>query len=200
MGRYIGPVEKLSRREGVELALKGERLLAGKSAMSRRPYPPGQHGRRRQRLSEYALRLREKQKARRAYGLREGQFERGYAVPAGSELLRALELRLDNVLYRLGFATTRAQARQFVVHGHVHVNMRKVDRPSYSVRPGGLITLKPGSRVEPLARAATDLVGHVPAWLAAEHDELWGRVERDPELEEIDMPVDEKLIVEFYAK
>ncbi len=201
MGRDLGPVEKRSRREGVELELKGERLLLGKSALERRSYPPGQHGRGRQRLSEYAARLREKQKAKRLYGLRERQFKGAYArAGGGTGLLRSLELRLDNVVYRLGFATTRAQARQFVVHGHLQVNGRKVDQPSYRVRPGDLVALRPGSRVEPLIRQATSLVGRVPAWLLAEHDELWGRVEREPQNEDIAVPVDAKLIVEFYAK
>jgi small subunit ribosomal protein S4 len=200
MGRYTGPVEKLSRREGVDLGLKGERLLAGKGAFERRPYPPGQHGRRRQRETEYGVRLREKQKAKRLYGLRESEFDTAYVKAGGSSGLLALEPRLDNVLYRLGFATTRAQARQFVVHGHIRVNGRKVDRPSYRVVAADEITLKPGSRVEPLVRSATDLVGRVPAWLVADHDQLWGRIERLPEREEIDAPVDEKLIIEFYAK
>ena len=201
MGRDLGPVEKLSRREGVELGLKGERLLAGKSAFERRPYPPGQHGRGRQRLSEYAARLREKQKTKRLYGLRERQFSRTYTRGGGSvALLQSLELRLDNVVYRLGFAATRAQARQFVVHGHFRVNGRKVDRPSCPVGAGDVIALRPGSRVERLVREATSLVGRVPPWLLADHDELWGRVEREPERAEIAVPVDEKLIVEFYAK
>lgn len=201
MGRHRGPVEKLSRREGAELALEGRRLLAGKSALERRPHPPGQHGRGRTRASDYATRLREKQKAKRFYGLRERQFRSVCARAGGAvELLRSLELRLDNVLYRLGFAATRAQARQFLVHGHVQVNRRKVDRPSYRVRPGDLVTFKPRSRIEPLVREATELVGRVPAWLLAEHDELWGQVERQPKRPEIDAPVDERLIVELYSK
>ncbi|HTX70321.1 MAG TPA: 30S ribosomal protein S4 [Thermoleophilia bacterium] len=201
MGRDIGPVEKLSRREGVELELKGLRLLEGKSAMERRPYPPGQHGRGRRRASEYATRLREKQRTKRFYGLREKQFRNLYArAGGGTRLLRLLELRLDNVVYRLGFATTRAQARQFVVHGHVRVNGRRVDLPSARLRPDDLVSLRPGSRVEPLVREATGLVGRVPTWLLADHDELWGRVERVPERDEIAVPADEKLIVEFYAK
>jgi small subunit ribosomal protein S4 len=201
MGRDTGPVEKRSRREGVELELKGARLLEGKGAMERRPYPPGQHGRRRQRPSEYARRLREKQKAKRFYGLRERQFKGAYdRAGGGTQLLRALELRLDNVVYRLGFATTRAQARQFVGHGHVHVNGRRVDLPSAQVRPGDAVSIRPGSGVETLVREATGLVGRVPSWLLADHDELWGSVERLPEHEDIGAPVDEKLIVEFYAK
>jgi len=184
----------------VDLGLKGERLLAGKGAFERRPYPPGQHGRRRQRQTEYALRLREKQKAKRLYGLREREFDAAYIQPLGSDVLIGLERRLDNVLYRLGFAATRAQARQFVVHGHVRVNDRKVDRPSFQPEAGDMVTLRPGSGVEPLARSAAELVGRVPAWLVADHDRLWGRVERVPQRDEIDAPVDEKLIVEFYAK
>jgi small subunit ribosomal protein S4 len=201
MGRDTGPVEKLSRREGVELELKGARLLAGKSALERRPYPPGQHGRGRKRESEYATRLREKQKAKRLYGLRERQFKGTYdRAGGGTLLLRSLELRLDNVVYRLGFATTRAQARQFCVHGHLLVNGRKVDLPSYGLREGDVVAVRSGSRVRPLILEATTLVGRVPTWLLAEHDELWGRVERAPEREDIIVPVDEKLIIEFYAK
>jgi small subunit ribosomal protein S4 len=201
MGRDTGPVEKLSRREGVELELKGLRLLQGKGAMERRPYPPGQHGRGRQRASEYATHLRAKQRAKRFYGLREKQFRSLFEkAGGGAQMLRMLELRLDNVVYRLGFATTRAQARQFVVHGHVRVNGRRVDLPSARLRPGDVIGLRPGSGVEPLVREATGLVGRVPTWLLADHDELWGRVERTPERDEIAAPADEKLIVEFYAK
>jgi small subunit ribosomal protein S4 len=201
MGRDTGPVEKLSRREGVELELKGARLLAGKSALERRPYPPGQHGRGRKRESEYATRLREKQKAKRLYGLRERQFKGTYdRAGGGTLLLRSLELRLDNVVYRLGFATTRAQARQFCVHGHFLVNGRKVDLPSYGLREGDVVAVRSHSRVRPLILEATTLVGRVPTWLLAEHDELWGRVERAPEREDIIVPVDEKLIIEFYAK
>jgi small subunit ribosomal protein S4 len=201
MGRDTGPVERLSRREGVELELKGARLLAGKSALERRPYPPGQHGRGRQRPSEYATRLREKQRAKRFYGLRERQFRAAYdRAGGGAQMLQALELRLDNVLYRLGFATTRAQARQFVVHGHIRVNDHKVNVPSSQLRPGDVVALKPSSRAKPLAIEAAALVGRVPPWLLAEHDELWGRVERVPEHEDIGAPVDEKLIIEFYAK
>jgi small subunit ribosomal protein S4 len=201
MGRDTGPVEKLSRREGVELELKGLRLLEGKSGMERRPYPPGQHGRGRQKASDYATHLRAKQRAKRFYGLREKQFRSLYEkAGGGTQLLRMLELRLDNVVYRLGFATTRAQARQFVVHGHVRVNGRRVDLPSARLRPGDVIGLRPGSGVEALVREATGLVGRVPTWLLADHDELWGRVERAPERDEIAAPADEKLIVEFYAK
>jgi small subunit ribosomal protein S4 len=201
MGRDTGPVEKLSRREGVELELKGLRLLGGKSGLERRPYPPGQHGRGRQRASEYATHLRAKQRTKRFYGLREKQFRSLYEkAGGGAQMLRMLEVRLDNVVYRLGFATTRAQARQFVTHGHVLVNGRRVDLPSARLRPGDVVGFKPDSGVRPLAGEAAGLVGRVPTWLLADHDELWGRVERVPERDEISAPADEKLIVEFYAK
>jgi small subunit ribosomal protein S4 len=201
MGRDTGPVEKRSRREGVELELKGLRLLEGKGALERRPYPPGQHGRGRQRPTEYATRLREKQRTKRYYGLREAQFRTAYErAGGGTQLLRELELRLDNVVYRLGFATTRAQARQFVVHGHIRVNGGRVDLPSARLKPGDVVSLKEGSGVRPLVAEAAGLVGRVPAWLLADHDTFWGSVERAPERHEIAVPADEKLIVEFYAK
>src|SRR5690242_11220308 len=165
MGRYTGPVEKLSRREGVELFLKGERALNGKSALERRgDNPPGQHGgNRRRKASIYSTQLRAKQTAKRYYGVRERQF-RNYVKQAGStqgrtgeELLRLLERRLDNVVYRLGFAGTRAQARQFVNHGHVTVDGHKVDIASFLVRPGMSIAIK--EPVRPLASVATELTG-----------------------------------------
>ena len=206
MGRYTGPGERLSRREGVELYLKGERLAAGKGAVERRPYPPGQHGRARRRQSQYRLQLREKQRAKSYYGVRERQFRRYFerarreSGVAGENLLRHLERRLDNVVYRLGFATTRAQARQFLVHGHILLNGRRVDRPSFQVRPGDVITLRPGAAVEPAVRRATELTSTVPGWLIADHDGLSGRVERLPEREDIPVPVNEQLIVEFYSR
>ena len=206
MGRYRGPVEKLARREGVQLYLKGERVLAGKSAIERRPYPPGQHGRGRARLSEHRLQLREKQKAKRFYGLRERQFRTLFGKASrsldttGAMLLRLLELRLDNVVYRLGLASTRAQARQFVVHGHIRVNGDKVDVPSYRLKPGDAVTLVPGAPVEQVVRRATDLTAVVPPWLEADHEQLSGTVLRLPERDEIDAPVDEKLIVEHYSR
>jgi small subunit ribosomal protein S4 len=206
MGRYTGPVEKLSRREGVELYLKGEGLLAGKSALERRPSPPGDHGRRRTRPSEYQRQLRAKQRAKRYYGLRERQF-RCYVDRAnrregilGDHLVRMLELRLDNVVYRLGLASTRAQARQFVTHGHVLVNDRRVDRPGYSLRPGDVVAIKARSPVEAAVRAATELVATVPGWLAADHDALAGHVLREPARGDIHAPVDEQAIVEHYSR
>ena len=209
MGRYTGPVERLSRREGVELFLKGERAINGKSALERRgPTPPGQHGARRgRRASIYGLQLRERQRAKRYYGVRERQFRR-YVDKAsrrregrmGEELLTLLETRLDNVVYRLGFAATRAQARQFVSHGHVLVDGRRVNIPSYGLRPGQTVAIAAGSPVGEVARAATELTSAMPSWLQVDFDRLEGTVVRRPERTEITAPVDEQLIVEFYSR
>jgi small subunit ribosomal protein S4 len=206
MGRHTGPVEKLSRREGVELFLKGERALNGKSALERRgATPPGQHGRaRRPRPSIYQTQLRAKQAAKRYYGVRERQFRRyvdranrGEGV-TGDALLALLERRLDNVVYRLGFAGTRAQARQFVNHGHVTVDGRKVDIASFLVRPGNVIAIH--GPVRALAAASTELTGAVAGWLQTDFDALQGTVLRLPERSDINAPVDEQLIVELYSR
>ena len=206
MGRHTGPVEKLSRREGVELFLKGERALNGKSALARRgDNPPGQHGGiRRRKQSIYSTQLRAKQTAKRYYGVREKQFRR-YVQAAnraqgvtGEELLRLLERRLDNVVYRLGFAGTRAQARQFVNHGHVAVNGQKVDIASYLVKPGETVAVR--GPVRELATAATELTGQVSGWLQTDFDALEGKVLRFPERADINAPVDEQLIVELYSR
>jgi small subunit ribosomal protein S4 len=196
----------MCRREGIKLFLKGERCLTEKCAIERRSYPPGEHGRGRIKQSEYLLQLREKQKARRYYGLLEKQFRntydkasRGQGAP-GENLLRMLETRLDNVVYRLGFAGSRAQARQLVRHGHFRVNGRRVNIPSYGVKQDDVISLKPGSPVEQLVRDATDLTASVAPWLQADHDGLSGQVLRLPERDEIDVPVQESLIVELYSK
>lgn len=206
MGRYTGPKEKLSRREGLDLGLKGERALNGKGAMDRRPYPPGDHGRGRRRDSEYSLRLRAKQRAKRMYGLRERQFAKLFARSsredgmAGENLLRHLELRLDNVVYRLGLAATRAQGRQFVVHHHVHVNGRRVDRPSFEVSAGDVVAIREGSAVQPVAARALELAGPTPPWLLADPDNLRGTVVREPERAEVSSQLDERLIVEHYSR
>jgi small subunit ribosomal protein S4 len=209
MGRHTGPAEKLSRREGVELFLKGERALNGKSALERRgPAPPGQHGRRRAaRPSIYATQLRAKQRAKRYYGVRERQFRR-YVREAtrrregvtGEELVRLLERRLDNVVYRLGFGSTRAKARQFVSHGHVLVDGRRVDIASYQVKPGQEVALAADSPVRPVAAANTELTGTVAGWLQADFDALSGKVLRLPSRDEVAAPVDEHLIVELYSR
>ena len=206
MARDLGPKCRLCRREGLKLFLKGERCLTEKCAVERRSYPPGEHGRGRIKQSEYLLQLREKQKARRYYGLLEKQFRltyerasRGQGAP-GENLLRMLETRLDNVVYRLGFAGSRAQSRQLVRHGHFQVNGRRVNIPSYGVKANDVIALRPGSPVEQLVREATDLTASVAPWLQADHDGLTGQVLRFPERDEIDVPVQESLIVELYSK
>src|SRR4051794_31514399 len=206
MGRYTGPVEKLSRREGVELFLKGERALNGKSALERRgDAPPGQHGQaRRRKPSIYQTQLRAKQTAKRYYGIREGQFRR-YVDKAnraqgvtGEELLNLLERRLDNVVYRLGFAGTRAQARQFVNHGHVRVDGKKVDIASFLVKPGQKIAIH--GPVRDVASASTELTGVVSGWLQTDFDALEGTVLRLPARSDINAPVNEQLIVELYSR
>jgi small subunit ribosomal protein S4 len=209
VGRYTGPVEKLSRREGVDLCLKGERRLNGKSALERRgPQPPGQHGNaRRRRESVYAEQLREKQKAKRYYGVREKQFRRYVAAATkkregvvGEQLLQLLEQRLDNVVYRLGLASTRPQARQFVGHGHVLVNGQRCDIASRQVRPGDVVMVAPEAAIRPVSTVATEQMGRVGAWLEADFDSLAGKVLRLPVRNEIDAPVAEQLIVEFYSR
>ena len=206
MARDLGPKCRVCRREGMKLFLKGERCLTEKCAIERRSYPPGEHGRGRIKQSEYLLQLREKQKARRYYGLLEKQFRVYYDRAArrsgvtGENLLRLLEMRLDNVVTRLGFAASRRQARQLIRHGHLLVNGRRVDIPSYQVRPDDVITVKTSSAAEPLIRAATDLVASVPPWLQADYDGLSGKILRAPERTEIDTPVKEQLIVEHYSK
>lgn len=206
MARDLGPKCRVCRREGIKLFLKGERCLTEKCAIERRSYPPGEHGRGRIKQSEYLLQLREKQKARRYYGLLEKQFRNTYEKAArrtgnsGENLLRALETRLDNVIYRLGFAGSRAQARQLVRHGHFHVNGRRVNIPSYGVRPDDIITFRPGSPAEQVVRDATDLTASVSPWLQADHEGLTGKMLRWPERGEIDTPVQESLIVELYSK
>jgi small subunit ribosomal protein S4 len=206
VARYRGPVCKLCRREGMKLFLKGERCLTEKCAIERRSYPPGEHGRGRIKQSEYLLQLREKQKARRYYGLLEKQFRLYYdrasrrSGVTGENLLRMLELRLDNVVYRLGFAASRAQARQLVRHGHFAVNGRRVNIPSYQVRPDDIVSIKPGSPAEQAVRDATDLTASVAPWLQADHENLTGKILKLPERAEIDAPVQESLIVELYSK
>jgi small subunit ribosomal protein S4 len=206
MARDRGPKCKQCRREGMKLFLKGERCLTEKCAVERRSYPPGEHGRGRIKQSEYLLQLREKQKARRYYGVLEKQFRAYYEKASrqsgitGETLLRMLETRLDNVVYRLGFAASRAQARQLIRHGHFMVNGRRVNIPSYQVRPDDIVSMKPGAPIEEVVRDATDLTASVSPWLQADHDNLTGKVLKYPEREEIDAPVQEQLIVELYSK
>jgi small subunit ribosomal protein S4 len=206
MARDRTPQCKQCRREGVKLFLKGERCLTDKCGVERRTYPPGDHGRGRQKQSEYRLQLREKQKARRYYGVLEKQFANYYDKASrqpgvtGENLLRLLESRLDNTLVRLGFAASRRQARQLILHGHWTVNGRRVNVPSYQVKPDDVIAVKATSKAQAIIRDATDLTSAVPAWLQADHDGLTAKVLRHPERAEIDTPVQEQLIVELYSK
>jgi small subunit ribosomal protein S4 len=206
MARTTSPKCKQCRREGMKLFLKGERCLTEKCGIERRSYPPGQHGRGRTKQSEYLTQLREKQKAKRYYGVLEKQFRNYYEKASrrtgitGENLLRFLELRLDNVVYRLGFAASRAQARQLVRHGHFLVNGRRVNIPSFQLRPDDVLSMRTGSTAEETIRDATDLTASVASWLQADHDNLTGKVLRHPDREEIDTPVQEQLIVELYSK
>ncbi|MBX5467850.1 MAG: 30S ribosomal protein S4 [Firmicutes bacterium] len=207
MARYTGPVCKLCRREGVKLFLKGEKCYTDKCPVTRRPYPPGQHGQGRRKLSEYGIQLREKQKARRTYGVLEGQFRRYLEWASkrpgvtGEMLLRYLERRLDNVVYRLGLASSRAEARQLVRHGHFEVNGRRVDIPSYLVKVGDEIRVRESSRAKArFKEMANTPARNVPGWLEAHPETLSGRVVRWPNRDEIDAPVQEQLIIEFYSR
>jgi len=208
MARYRGPVEKLERRLGVSLALKGERRLAGKSALDKRPYAPGQHGQRRTKISEYGLQLREKQKAKFMYGVSEKQFRRIFDEAArregntGINLVLLIERRLDNVVYRMGFSTTRRFARQLVTHGHILVNGNKVDIPSYIVRPGDKVEVCEKSKNNPQVKRSLELTqqtGIVP-WVDVEREKAVGIFTRIPERDEVVIPVEERLIVELYSK
>ncbi|MDN5346974.1 MAG: small subunit ribosomal protein [Clostridia bacterium] len=208
MARYTGPVCRLCRREGIKLFLKGDRCYSDKCSVARRSYAPGEHGQNRKKLSEYGLQLREKQKAKRYYGVLERQFRRYFDIAerqkgmTGENLLRLLERRLDNVVYRLGFASSRAEARMLVRHGHFMVNGRKVDIPSYLVRPGDEIAVKEKSRNLPRFQELAEAAAHrnPPAWLQAEPSALRGTVISLPTREQIDAPVQEHLIVELYSR
>jgi small subunit ribosomal protein S4 len=206
VARDTSPQCKQCRREGQKLFLKGERCFTDKCGVERRSYPPGEHGRGRMRASEYRQQLREKQKARRFYQILEKQFRSYYDKASrqpgvtGENLLRLLERRLDNVLVRLGFAASRRQARQLVRHGHWMVNGRRVNVPSYQVKPEDIISIRSGSSAETTVRVATELISTVPPWLQADHDALTAKVLRLPERDEIDSPVEEQLIVELYSK
>ena len=207
MARYTGPVCKLCRRERMKLFLKGPKCDTMRCPVERKPYPPGQHGRGRIRDSEYLLQLREKQKARRIYGVLEKQFRNVYAEAnrqggiTGENLLRMLEQRLDNVVYRAGWAASRAQARQFVRHGHVNVNGRRVTIPSYQVRKGDAVEVREKSRSMIVVRHNIDTIDRsVPPWLEKSGEGLVATVRDLPLREHIDVPVRESLIVELYSK
>ncbi len=208
MARYHEPVCRLCRREGMKLFLKGERCFKEKCAVERRSYAPGQHGKRRNKMQPYGLQLREKQKVRRVYGVLEKQFRRYFAEAArqrgvtGDNLLRLLELRLDNVVYSLGFASSRAQARQLVRHGHVLVDGRRVDVPSFQVRPGMEVALKEGMRSNVFVVDALDTAQGrgVPPWLELDAEGFRGKVLAEPKREDIRLPIQEQLIVELYSR
>ncbi len=208
MARYRGPVEKLERRLGVDLGLKGERRLAGKSALEKRPYPPGQHGQRRTKLSEYGEQLQEKQKAKFMYGVSEKQFRALFAEAnrkdgnTGAILIQLLEQRLDNVVYRMGFATTRRFARQLTNHGHILVDGQRVDIPSFRVKAGQKIEIREKSKANPQVVRAMELTNQtgMVEWVDVEKDKLFGIFTRIPSRDEIKIPVEERLIVELYSK
>jgi small subunit ribosomal protein S4 len=208
LARYTESVCRLCRREGMKLFLKGDRCFKDKCAIERRNYPPGQHGRRRSKLLGYGIQLREKQKVKRIYGLLERPFrltfqraERRKGI-TGANLLQELERRLDNVVYSLGFAASRAQARQLVRHGHVTVNARKVTIPSFRVNKGNVIAIKEKSRTNEQIKVSVDTARArgVPGWLDLQPESFSGTVLELPSREEIKLPIQEQLIVELYSK
>jgi small subunit ribosomal protein S4 len=208
MARYTGPVCRLCRREGMKLFLKGERCYTEKCAIEKRNMPPGQHGRRRaSKMQGYGVQLREKQKVKRTYGVLEDQFRRYFEMAdrtrgiTGETLLQLLERRLDNAVYRMGFATSRAQGRQLVRHGHFLVNGKKVDIPSYSLKAGDVVTVRQSSKENAsILHAVGEVKGRgIPDWIALE-GELGAKVASLPTRAQINLPVQEQLIVELYSK
>ena len=208
MARYTDASCRLCRRESQKLFLKGERCYTKKCSAEKRAYAPGQHGQQRKKQSEYGLQLREKQKAKRFYGVLERQFSKYFDMAVqrrgvtGTNLLQILESRLDNVIYRLGLATSRAEARQLVRHAHFTVNGAKVDIPSFLVKPGDVVALKPKSRSREKFRSILEITGSkiVPSWLEFNYDNLTGRVISMASREDVDVVVSEHLIVELYSK
>ena len=209
MARYTGAVCRICRREGQKLFLKGERCYTGKCAISRRSYAPGQHGQGRKKVSEYGLQLRAKQKTRRYYGVLEKQFRHYYDLATrvkegktGENLLAILETRLDNVVYRLGWASSRAEARQLVVHGHFMVNGRRVDIPSYLVSVGDVVSISEKSRSSEKFTSLVEANGSrpVPQWLETKAESYEAKIVALPKREDIDLEVEETLIVELYSK
>jgi len=208
MARYIGPVCRLCRRENQKLFLKGDRCFSEKCAVERRAYPPGQHGQGRPRFSDYGVQLREKQKVKRIYGMLERQFEKTMDTASrmkgrtGENLLQLLERRLDNVVFRLGFATSRSEARQLVRHGHFLVNGRKASIPSMQLKPGAVVTLHEGSRQVTRIVGALEALERrsVPSWLELDKERFQGTVKALPVRDEITLPIQEQLIVELYSR
>jgi small subunit ribosomal protein S4 len=208
MARYTGPVCRLCRRENTKLYLKGERCYTDKCAFERRSFAPGQHGQSKKKMSEYGMQLREKQKARRIYGILENQFATYFEKAdrqkgiTGENLLVLLERRMDNVVFRLGFASSRIEARQLVRHGHFLVNGKRVDIPSFLVKVGDVITVAEKSKESAKFKEAVEALGQksVPAWLELDVTAASGRVARYPHRDEIDIPVQEQMIVELYSR
>ena len=208
MARYRESVCRLCRREGMKLFLKGDRCFTNKCAIERRNFPPGQHGKRRSKILGYGIQLREKQKLKRFYGVLEGQFRLTFEAAermrgiTGENLLSLLERRLDNVVHRLGFSGSRAQARQLVRHGHVRVNGKKVNIPSYVVGAGAVVSVKEKSKTNPLIAGAVETAKGrgIPAWLELNASEFQGKVVTLPKREDVALQVNEKLIVELYSK
>lgn len=208
MARYTGSTCRLCRREGTKLFLKSDRCYSDKCAFERRPTPPGQHGQGRRKVSEYGLQLREKQKVRRAYCLLEKQFHsyfdkasRMKGITTGEALLRLLEQRLDNVVYRLGLGTSRPQARQLVLHKHILVNGSIINIASYQIKPGDVISVKEKSAGIDLFKAVKENgANNVPKWLEIDTEKLEGRVLQRPERDDIDLTIEEHLVVEYYSK
>jgi small subunit ribosomal protein S4 len=209
MARYVDPVCRLCRREGMKLFLKGERCYTDKCAIERRNYAPGQHGQgRRRKVSEYAVQLREKQRLKRMYGLLEKQFRRYFTMAersreiTGEALLKLLERRLDNMVYRFGMARSRAEARQLVRHSHFTVNGHRVDIPSYLTKAGDVIAVSEASRSKETFKRAVELSERrgVPTWLELDAQNFSGKVLKIPDREELTIPVNERLVVELYSK
>jgi small subunit ribosomal protein S4 len=206
MARYTDASCRLCRREGQKLFLKGERCYSTKCALEKRNYAPGQHGQSRKKMSEYGLQLREKQKAKRFYGVLETQFRNLFDKAAkkkgmtGENLLIMLESRLDNVVFRMGFASSRKEARQLVTHGHFTVNGKKVDIPSFEVKAGDVIKVKEKSTSSPKFKEIKEMTISVPSWITVDVDKLEGKVVALPKREDIDTPIEEHLIVELYSK
>jgi len=207
MARYTGSVCRLCRREGCKLFLKGDRCYSGKCSYVKRPTAPGVQSKSRKKVSEFGLQLREKQKVKRAYGMLESQFEKYYIIAermkgkTGENLLQLLESRLDNVVYRLGLGDSRAQARQIVLHGHILVNGKKVDIPSYFVQVGDEITVKKSlADTDKLKEIRESEARPMPSWLTMDNANLTGRVVAVPAREDIDLTIEEHLIVEYYSK
>ncbi|MBU3180528.1 30S ribosomal protein S4 [Clostridium psychrophilum] len=206
MARYTGATCRLCRREGMKLNLKGDRCFTDKCAFARRGYAPGQHGQSKKKMSNYGLQLREKQKAKRIYGVLESQFRRYYEKAdklrgiTGENLLKLLEVRLDNVVYRLGYGNSRQEARQLVTHGHFLVNGKKVDIPSYSLTANEVVSACEKSRATEKFKVFLENPKTLPNWLEANVEKFEGKVLAQPTREDIDVPVNETLIVELYSK